>query len=58
VYQHTVLPNAIDWDAAERQRKLAKAYRLLISLARKTRDLEQTATDEASEVPNQQAEPA
>lgn len=57
MYQYTVLPSGMNIDAAERQRKLARIYRLLINLARKRRDLVQMDTDETSQKPNQQMEP-
>ena len=57
MYQYTVLPSGTKTDAAERQRKLGKVYRLLIRLAHKRRALEQITADEGSEKKNEQVEP-
>ena len=58
MYQYTVLSDGTKTDAAERQRKLGKVYRLLINLARKRRALAQIAADEGLEKRNEQVQAA
>lgn len=58
MYQYTVLPGGLVSDAAERQRKLGKVYRLLIGLARKRRLLEQEAAGEDFKKQSEQVGPA
>ena len=58
MYQYTVMPSGLVSDAAERQRKLGKVYRLLIGLARKTRALEREAAGDYIEKQSEWVEPA
>ena len=58
MYQYSILPGRETTEAAERQRKLGKVYRLLIGLARKRGAEVQPKADAGSEKQNEQVQPA
>ena len=58
MYQYSVLPGRETTEAAERQRKLGKVYRLLIGLARKRGAEVQPKADADPEKQNEQVRPA